>query len=211
MSDDQHNIFTEPPDELGEYEFHFGTFAVGAGGMNEFEVARAFGEAADRLLATGSSQDVPGLRAYSTAPSGLRPAPQISPAVMVVTMVMVSAYCCGPRTHTCPRRKGSFLAIIQYGGRERSISPPSDQKTRFAGFAVRTWLCGPAGRKPSHCGPVRDSGNAEGANLGAYPVCRFAPRPNENGQGRKLNAGAGLRLIRCLDCRNRPTSALRTV
>lgn len=31
MSDDQHNIFTEPPDELGEYEFHFGTFAVGAG------------------------------------------------------------------------------------------------------------------------------------------------------------------------------------
>ena len=49
MSDDQHNIFTEPPDELGEYEFHFGTFAVGAGGMNEFEVARAFGEAADRL------------------------------------------------------------------------------------------------------------------------------------------------------------------
>ena len=117
MSDDQHNIFTEPPDELGEYEFHFGTFAVGAGGMNEFEVARAFGEAADRLLATGSSQDVPGLRAYSTAPSGLRPAPQISPAVMVVTMVMVIAYCYGPRTHTCPRRKGSFLAILQYGGR----------------------------------------------------------------------------------------------
>ena len=56
MSDDQHNIFTEPPDELGEYEFHFGTFAVGAGGMNEFEVARAFGEAADRLLATAAER-----------------------------------------------------------------------------------------------------------------------------------------------------------
>jgi hypothetical protein len=28
MSDDQHNIFTEPPDELGEYEFHFGTFVM---------------------------------------------------------------------------------------------------------------------------------------------------------------------------------------
>ena len=183
MSDDQHNIFTEPPDELGEYEFHSGTFAVGAGGMNEFEVARAFGEAADRLLATGSSQDVPGLRAYSTAPSGLRPAPQLSPAVMVVTMVMVSAYCYGPRTHTCPRRKGSFLAIFHYGGRERSISPPSDQKTRFAGFAVRTWQCGQAGRKPGQRGPVRDGGNAEGANLDAYLVRRFAPRPNEKRPG----------------------------
>ena len=94
---------------------------------------------------------------------------------MVVTMVMVTAYCYGRGTHTYPGQKGSFLAIFQCGGRKRSISLPSDQKTRFAGFAVRTWLCGPAGRKPSHCGPVRDGGNAEGANLGAYRVCRFAP------------------------------------
>ena len=65
--------------------------------------------------------------------------------VMVVTMVMVTAYCYGRGTPTCPRQKGSFLAIFQYGGRERSIAPPSDQKTRFAGFAVRTWQCWQAG------------------------------------------------------------------
>lgn len=102
--------------------------------------------------------------------------------------------------------KGVLPGRIAMRGRERSISPPSDQKTRFAGFAVRTWLCGPAGRKPSHCGSVRDGGNAEGANLGACPVCRFAPRPHENRQGRKLNADAGLQPIRWLGCRNRPTS-----
>lgn len=56
MSGDQHNIFTEPPDELGEYEFQFGTFVVGAGGMNEFEVARAFANAADRLLTTAAEK-----------------------------------------------------------------------------------------------------------------------------------------------------------
>ena len=38
---------------------------------------------------------------------------------------------CGVRR----RRNGPFLAIFQYGGRERGIAPPSDQKTRFARFA----------------------------------------------------------------------------
>lgn len=73
-------------------------------------------------------------------------------------MVMVSAYCYGPRTHTCPRQKGSFLAIFQYGGRERSISLPSDQKTRFAGFAVRTRRYRTASRMPGQRGPVREGG-----------------------------------------------------
>ena len=36
------------------------------------------------------------------------------------------------------RRKGSFLAKLPYGGRERSASPPSGCKPRFAGFAVCT-------------------------------------------------------------------------
>ncbi|KLR59645.1 hypothetical protein OX89_00420 [Diaphorobacter sp. J5-51] len=44
------------------------------------------------------------------------------------------------------RQNGSFLAIFQYGGRERSIELPSDQKTRFAGFAVRTRQRGPEGQ-----------------------------------------------------------------
>ena len=39
---------------------------------------------------------------------------------MVVTMVTITAYCYDPRTRTCPRQKGSFLAIFQYGGRERA-------------------------------------------------------------------------------------------
>ena len=59
---------------------------------------------------------------------------------MVVTMVMVISYCYGRRTRICHRQHGSFLAKNQYGGRERSIALPSDQKTRFAGFAVRTRL-----------------------------------------------------------------------
>ena len=67
---------------------------------------------------------------------------------MVVTVVMVTAYCYGRRTHICPRQKGSFLAIFQYGGRKRSIAPPSEQKIRFAGFAVRTPLRGLAGESP---------------------------------------------------------------
>ena len=46
-----------------------------------------------------------------------------------VTVVMVTAYCYGRRTHTCPRQKGSFLAIFQYGGRERAIPLPSGRKT----------------------------------------------------------------------------------
>lgn len=59
---------------------------------------------------------------------------------------------------------------------------------------------------PSARACARRWGNGEGANLGAYSVCRFAPQPRENGQDRKLNAGAGLQPIRWLGCRNRPTS-----
>lgn len=88
---------------------------------------------------------------------------------MVVTMVMVSAYCYGPRTHTCPRQKGSFLAIFQYGGRERSISLPSDQKTRFAGFAVRTLRRGPVGRMSGQRGRVRDGEKQGSCEPGCVP------------------------------------------
>jgi hypothetical protein len=78
------------------------------------------------------------------------------PSMMVVTMVMVTAYCYGRRAHTCPRRKGSFLAKNQCGGRQRSIAPPSDHKTRFAGFAVRAQWCVPAGGMPRQCWRARD-------------------------------------------------------
>jgi hypothetical protein len=52
-----------------------------------------------------------------------------SSTVIVVTVVMVTTYCYGRRTHTCPRRKGSFLAIFQYGGRERAIPPATGRET----------------------------------------------------------------------------------
>lgn len=131
--------------------------------------------------------------------------------VMVVTMVMVSVYCYGRRTHTCPRRKGSFRAIFQYGGRERSIAPPSDQKTRFAGFAVRTRRCGPAGRMPRQRGPAREGGGM--GKVRTWVRTRFAglhPGQTKNCQDRKLNAGAGLQPFRWLGCRNRPTSLCAT-
>ena len=110
---------------------------------------------------------------------------------MVVTMVTITAYCYGPRTRTCPRQKGSFLAIFQYGGRERSISPPSGQEIRFAGFAVRIWQCVQASRKPGQRGPVRVGGNAEGANLGAYPVCTPVARKTARDENSMLVRGCG--------------------
>ncbi len=55
MRDDP-NIFTDPPDRLGAADFYFGTFVVGIGGMEGIEVARAFAEAADRLLTAAAQQ-----------------------------------------------------------------------------------------------------------------------------------------------------------
>ncbi len=125
---------------------------------------------------------------------------------MVVTMVMVTAYCYGRRTHTSPRRKGSFPAIFQYGGasaalRYRLARKQGLQGLRFAPDGAGRWvefrisagLCGIAVTQ----------------KVRTWVRTRFAglhPVRAENGQGQKLNAGAGLRLICRLNCRNRPTS-----
>jgi hypothetical protein len=50
------NIFQDLPDGLGEEEFYFGTYVLGIGGMNGIEVARAFAEAANRLLTEAAAQ-----------------------------------------------------------------------------------------------------------------------------------------------------------
>lgn len=56
MSDDVHKIFTDPPDGLGEEDFDFGTFVPGMGSMENVEVARAFAEAADRLMEAAATR-----------------------------------------------------------------------------------------------------------------------------------------------------------
>ena len=78
-----------------------------------------------------------------------------------------------------PRQNGSFLAEIQYGGRERSISPPSGQETRFAGFAVRTRQCGQAGQIPRQHWRSQDGGEYGRCEPGCVPssqVCTPATR-----------------------------------
>ena len=122
---------------------------------------------------------------------------------MVVMVVMVTAYCYGRSTHICPRQKGSFLAIFQYGGRKRSISPPSGCKPRFAGFAVRTRQRRPAGVSAVVCGMAGTQMVRTSVRTG---FAGLHPGQTKNGQDRKLNAGAGLQPARWLGCRNRPTS-----
>jgi hypothetical protein len=125
---------------------------------------------------------------------------------MVVTMVMVTAYCYGRDTHNASGEKGPSWRYSNTGGasagvRHRPTRKQGLQGLRFALGGVGQWADSPV--SAGLCGIER---NWKGANLGAYWVCRFAPWPHENGQGRKLNAGEGLRLICRLNCRNRPTS-----
>lgn len=56
MTSKDSNIFTDPPEGLGEDEYYFGTFVVGIGGMDGIEVARAFAVAGNRLLEAAENQ-----------------------------------------------------------------------------------------------------------------------------------------------------------
>jgi len=76
-------------------------------------------------------------------------------------------------------REGSFLAKIRYGGCERGASIASGCKPRFAGFAVCTRRRRPVATMPRHMGADRMIWSVAGANLGAYPVRRFAPRAHK--------------------------------
>lgn len=116
---------------------------------------------------------------------------------MVVTMVMVTAYCYGQGNAHMPRQSGYFLAIFQYGGRQRSIALPSGQETRLrvcgSHLAVRV--------KRAECRVNADVcgivGKEESANLGAYRVCtpvraKTARRKTQCWRGFAADSLAGL-------------------
>ena len=98
---------------------------------------------------------------------------------MVVTMVMVIAYRYGRGTPS-PQAKGVLPGDIPLRGARAQ---------HFATVRVQTEVCRVCGSHPAASASgrqrcrVRDGGNAEGANLGAHRVCRFAPRPNEKRPG----------------------------
>lgn len=66
---------------------------------------------------------------------------------------------------------------------------PGNKVCRVCGSHPAAWA---SGRKPTHCGPVRDGCNAEGVNLCAYPVCKFAARLNEKRPGTKTQCWCGV-------------------
>lgn len=127
--------------------------------------------------------------------------------VMVVTVVMVTAYCYGRGMHTCPGKTGPSWPKANTGGASAALRHRPNRKQGLQGLRFALGGVGQQAESPVSVGVCGMERNRVAANPGAYPVCRFASRPRENGQGRKFNAGAGLRLICCLDCRNRPTSA----
>jgi hypothetical protein len=57
ISNATNNIFTEPPDGHGEEDFYFGAFIGSIGIMDGFEMARAFADAANRLLAAAEQRE----------------------------------------------------------------------------------------------------------------------------------------------------------
>ena len=108
-----------------------------------------------------------------------------------------------------PRRKGSFLAIFQYGGRQRGISPPTGRETglppEVTGYHPPTMqaMATGANRKPlqtlfwvrtvakrgAHASRMDHS--EEGPLLPqGWPSC-----DRQNGDRRKLSNGAGLGLF----------------
>ena len=84
---------------------------------------------------------------------------------------------------------------------------PGNKVCRVCGSHLAVWASGPKARSARACAGWRQRGRCEPSCVPGSQVCT---RPHENGQGRKLNAGAGLQSIRWLDCRNRPTSLCAT-
>ena len=123
--------------------------------------------------------------------------------VMVVTMVMVIAYCYGRGTPS-PQAKGVLPGDIPIrGARAQRFATvwPGNKVCRVCGSHLAMWVSGPKAQSLRACAGWRQRRRCEPWCVPGLQVCT---RPHENGQGRKINAGAGLRLIRRSKPLNRP-------
>ena len=98
---------------------------------------------------------------------------------MVVTMVMVTSYCYGRRTHRCTRRKGSFLATFQCGGARAqhcATVRPENKVCRVCGSHLAVWASGPKARSARACAGWRQRGRCEPCCVPGLQVCTPAER-----------------------------------
>ena len=103
-----------------------------------------------------------------------------------------------------PQAKGVLPGDIPIrGARAQHFATvrPENKVCRVCGSHLAVWASGPKARSARACAGWRQRGRCE-----PWCVPGLHPGARENGQARKLNAGAGLQPIRWLGCRNRPTS-----
>ena len=111
-----------------------------------------------------------------------------------------------PAHASMPQAKGVLPGDIPIrGARAQHFATvrPENKVCRVCGSHLAVWASGPKVQSLRACAGWRQRRRCEPWCVPGLQVCT---RPHENGQGRKLNAGAGLQPIRWLDCRNRPTS-----
>ena len=125
---------------------------------------------------------------------------------MVVTMVMVTAYCYGRGMHTCPGKTGPSCRKSNTGGDSAALRYRPTRKKGLQGLRFAPGGVGKRAESPVSAGLC---GMAATWKVRTLVCTRFAglhPGQTKNGQDRKPNAGAGLQPILWLGCRNRPTS-----
>jgi hypothetical protein len=102
-----------------------------------------------------------------------------------------------------PQAKGVLPGDIPIRGARAQHFATVRHKNKVCRFAVRTRPRRPAGVSAVVCGMAGTQKVRTSVRTG---FAGLHPGQTKNGQGRKLNAGAGLQPFRWLGCRNRPTS-----
>jgi hypothetical protein len=103
-----------------------------------------------------------------------------------------------------PQAKGVLPGDIPIRGAQAqrcATVRPGNKVCRVCGSYLALWASGPKAQSLRTCAGWRLRRRCEPWCVPGLQVCT---RPHENGQGRKLNAGAGLRLIRRTKPLNRP-------